>query len=287
MIMGLPGAGKSSLAQGLESRGYARLNRDETGGALRDLLPALERALARDLPRVVLDNTYVTRKSRAEVIRAARKQGVAVRCLWLTTGVDDAQVNAATRIVKRYGRLPDETELAQLRKQDVSAFLPTVQFRYQRDLEPPDPSEGFAGIDRVAFLRERDGRYVNRAVVVWLDQPAIEPSLAAALREYQADGFKILGLSWQPGIEAGTALRSDVDAQFAELRDRTGLGIEVEYCPHGAGPPRCWCRKPLPGLGVLLIERHKLDPSQCLYLGRGPQDPGFARKLGFTLHSFD
>jgi hypothetical protein len=32
---------------------------------------------------------------------------------------------------------------------------------------------------------------------------------------------------------------------------------------------------------VLLIHRHQLDPARCIYVGAGPQDPGFARKLGF------
>jgi hypothetical protein len=37
----------------------------------------------------------------------------------------------------------------------------------------------------------------------------------------------------------------------------------------------------LPGLGVVFVKRYQLDPSQCIYVGTGPQDPGFARKLGF------
>src|SRR5262245_12625206 len=43
LIMGLPGAGKSTLAQTLVERGYTRLNRDDAGGSLRDLVPDLER----------------------------------------------------------------------------------------------------------------------------------------------------------------------------------------------------------------------------------------------------
>ena len=38
-------------------------------------------------------------------------------------------------------------ELTALRKRDVAAFLPAAQFRAQRELEPPDPSEGFSRID--------------------------------------------------------------------------------------------------------------------------------------------
>jgi histidinol phosphatase-like enzyme len=92
----------------------------------------------------------------------------------------------------------------------------------------------------------------------------------------------VLGLSWQPEIDAGTRSATDAASMFSHLSEHLGFAFDVEYCPHGAGPPRCWCRKPLPGLGVLFIHRYKLDPAQCLYVGAGAQDPGFARKLGFT-----
>ena len=101
------------------------------------------------------------------------------------------------------------------------------------------------------------------------------------LRRYEADGWRVLGLSWQPEIADDTITPVQVDEGFARMRELLGVAIEVEYCPHGAGPPTCWCRKPLPGLGVVFIQRHKLDASQCIYVGAGPQDPGFARRLGF------
>jgi aryl-alcohol dehydrogenase-like predicted oxidoreductase/predicted kinase len=284
LVMGLPGAGKTTLTQRLVADGYQRLNRDEAGGTLRDLLPALDRALAGDRPRIVLDNTYTSRKSRAEVVRAASARGVPVRCTWLSTSVEEAQVNAAWRLVSRYGKLPAGDELAALRKRDVAAFLPTVQFRYQRELEPPDASEGFSRIDVVPFERRWDPAHVNRAVIVWCDEEFLREAGARGpiLRRYRDEGWHVLGLSWQPEIEAGTRSAADVDAAFASANQRLGFALEVEHCPHGAGPPRCWCRKPLPGLGVLLIHRHRLDPARCLYVGSGPQDPGFARKLGFT-----
>jgi histidinol phosphatase-like enzyme len=180
----------------------------------------------------------------------------------------------------------------------VAAFAPTAQFRYQREFEPPDPSEGFARIDVVPFERRWPPGFANRALIIWGDgvlyrsrsgrqRPATADDMevfadrADLLRRYQADGWKLLGLSWQPDIAESAVSPVDVDAAFARMRELLGVEIEVAYCPHGGGPPTCWCRKPLPGLGVVFIYRHALDPSRCLYVGAGPQDLGFARRLGF------
>lgn len=274
LVMGLPAAGKSTLAKTLVADGYVRLNRDEAGGSLRGLTGDLDSALNAGHQRIVLDNTYVTRQSRAAVIRAAAQHDVPVRCVWLTTSLDEAQVNAVTRLIERYGRLPDEQELAALRKTDVNAFPPTVLFRYQRELEPPDESEGFARVDRVTFERRANPAHVKGAVIAWIDDPA---KLAALVPL----GSAFLVFSWQPSIADGVRSRADVEAAFSAAAARAGLSIDFDCCPHGTGPPRCWCRKPLPGLGVAAIYRHQLDPARCLYIGNGSLDPGFARKLGF------
>jgi histidinol phosphatase-like enzyme len=110
----------------------------------------------------------------------------------------------------------------------------------------------------------------------------IDEALAASLDRDRENGHLILGLSWQPEIADGTRTAAEAAAVFERMNQLVGFPIEVEYCPHPAGPPSCWCRKPLPGLGVLLIHRHRLDPAQCVYVGGGAADPGFARKLGFS-----
>jgi aryl-alcohol dehydrogenase-like predicted oxidoreductase/histidinol phosphatase-like enzyme/predicted kinase len=299
LIMGLPGAGKSTAARSFVDLGYARLNRDEDGGSLRGLLPALDRLIESGCSRIVLDNTYVSRKSRAALIQAAAKWGLAVRCVWLATTLEEAQVNAVSRIVSTYGRLLGPEEMREAVKQDISAFGPAVQFRYQRDLEPPDLAEGFSRIDIQAFARARDATFTNRAVIVWCDgvltrgrgpsesdpksgsDPDSYEERGAVLRRFAANGWRVLGVGWQPGISQTIVTAEQVDARYARMQERLGVQMDILYCPHGGGPPVCWCRKPLPGLGVVLIERHRLDPSQCLYVGNGPQDPGFARRLGF------
>ena len=284
LIMGLPGAGKSRLAERFVADGYVRLNRDDAGGSLRALTVALDRELERGVSRLVLDNTYVTRRSRAAVIMAAQPHGARVRCVHLATSVDEAQVNAVWRLIERYGHLPGDDELARLRKRDVAAFPPTVQFRYQRELEPPDPGEGFSAIEVVPFERRRDATFTNRAVFIWSDDGALVEREAARLGDHQAQGVPIFVLSWQPEIAAGTRRQAEVDAHFDSIRERTGLLFELACCPHGAGPPRCWCRKPLPGLPVSLVIRDRLDAAQCVFIGEGAQDRGLARKLGSRFH---
>ena len=144
-----------------------------------------------------------------------------------------------------------------------------------------------------------DPAQTNRALLIWCDDVLVRsrsgrraPSsvddleVVAGTREvlqrYQRDGWRLLGMSWQPDVADGAMTAAQVEACFDRVREQLDVPIDIAYCPHAAGPPICWCRKPLPGLGVAFIQRYALDPSQCLYVGSGPQDPGFARRLGFA-----
>ena len=300
LIMGLPAAGKSTLAQSFTQQGYTRLNRDETGGSLRGLASRLAAIVAPGTTRLVADNTFVTRQARAPMLDAAGRAGLRVRGLWLTTGIDDAQTNAVSRMLLRYGRLLEPAEMRQFSARDPGVFPPGVLFRYQRELELPEPSEGFAEIEHVPFVRRRDPAWSNRAVIVKadgvlrrsraghrtplsaddLDVPA---DAAEVLGRFARDGCAIIALGWRPEIAEGTMTTEAAAAIDALMAARLGIPIEVLDCLHPAGPPICWCRKPLPGLGMLCVHRHRLDPGRCLYVGAGPQDPLFARRCGFEV----
>ena len=201
-------------------------------------------------------------------------------------------------MVMKYGRLLAPDEMRKTVKRDVNAFAPGAQFRVQRELEPPDSSEGFSRIDTMPFERTHDSSMTNKALIVWCDDVLIRSrsgarapvsaddvdvlaDRAAVLRRHHDEGWRLLGLAWRPEIEDKTMTSEQAEASFARTRELLGVPIEVLFCPHRGGPPVCWCRKPLPGLGVVFIQRHQLDPAQCIYVGAGPQDPGFARRLGF------
>jgi histidinol phosphatase-like enzyme len=150
----------------------------------------------------------------------------------------------------------------------------------------------------MGFVRVRDQSFVNRAVIIWCDgvlwrsrsgervpvndaDTEVDDEKAERLSRLERGGWRILGLSWQPEVGQGTKSREQVDAATAELRARLGVSLDLVYCTHPTGPPVCWCRKPLPGLGMILVHRHRLNAAASVYVGFGPQDPGLARKLGF------
>jgi aryl-alcohol dehydrogenase-like predicted oxidoreductase/histidinol phosphatase-like enzyme/predicted kinase len=298
LVMGLAGAGKSDLAAELVERGYVRLNRDEAGGSLAGLLAPLAETLAAGKRHVVLDNTYLSRASRNAVIETAWRHRVPVRCLWLDTPIEQAQTNAVLRLFARHGRLLEPDELKRAARRDPGTFGPQVQWRQQRELDPPEMEEGFESIERREFVRRAVPGRSARAVVLWCDgvlrasrsgaarpvsadDVALLPGRAETLRAWHDRGYALLGIAWHPEIAAGQRTVAEADAIEEKTRDLLGVPFEALYCTHADGPAVCWCRKPLPGLGVALIERHALDPTQSIYVGADASDASLARRVGF------
>jgi len=227
------------------------------------------------------------------VIETAWAHRVPVRCVWLQTSLEDAQVNVVQRMLSRYGTLLGAAELARAARDDPGALSPGALFRHRRELEPPDVSEGFVRVDTVRFERRRPGEFRNRALIFWYDgvvrrsrsgartptspdDVEVLPGRREAIRRHLDGGWLVLGVSWQPEI-AGATTAGAVEATFARTHELLGAQIDVVYCPHGDGPAVCWCRKPLPGLGVVLVERHRLDATRSVYVGRDASDQAFAR----------
>ena len=269
--MGIPGAGKSRVAEQYGSRGHLRLNRDERGGTLRALADELEKALASGARRVVLDNTYATRASRSHVIDAAARHGAGVRCVWLDTPLAQAQVNMVERILEQLGTLPTPEALKEAGRSRPGLMAPTSQMRMLRELEPPGDDEGFASIERVPFSRApRAGR-----AGVFVAASALRTSCGDEAVGAVDRASPHLLFDWLPD---GSPRDLD-DAAVALSSVASGI-VERAVCPHGAGPPACWCRPPLPGLPLAFARAHGVDPARSVLIGTSSAHRTLATTLG-------
>jgi AAA domain len=270
-VMGVPGAGKSRVAADYTARGYLRLNRDERGGSLRDLAAALDEELASGTRRVVLDNTYLTRAARNEVIEVAGRHGTPVRCIWLETTLAQAQVNLVERLLERLGSLPVPEQLRELARREPGLLAPTSQMRAFRELEPPSADEGFAGVEHVRFVRAvSSGRTGVVVAARALREPGWEDAIA--LGDRQAPH---LVYDWDP--DAG---REVLDTAAERLAAEVTGPVHAALCPHQAGPPACWCRPPLPGLPLAFAREHGIDLARSALVGSAPAHRTLATTLG-------
>ncbi len=271
LVMGIPGAGKTRVAEEFVARGYLRLNRDERGGALRELADALDEALASGARRVVLDNTYLTRASRSYVVEAASRHGVPVRCVWLDTPLAQAQVNLVERLLERFDGLPTPDELRAAARREAGVHAPTTQMRTLRELEGPSADEGFATVEQVSFAR---GPGRGRVGVLVAAAALAQPGWEDALRQVELTAPHLL-FDWSPDGSV---------EQLAEPAARLAAAVtgpvETALCPHGGGPPTCWCRPPLPGLVVAFARAHDVDPARSTVVGTTPAHRTLAATLG-------
>ena len=287
IVMGMPGAGKTAVARELETTGFERLNRDALGGALTDLVPRLDKLLADGQRRVVLDNTYPSRKSRNEVIGAAWQRGVPARCIWLTTDVANAQINSIHRMIEVHGSLPTPEEIRERTKKDPRYLLPDAQFRYERTLEPPTLDEGFVSIETRAFVRARAAGD-RRALILDFDDligrgtPVLRPDEVAieATRRDMLSGGLLFIHAWRPQVARKETTLADVDACFTRMREQVGVDAAFACCPHDAGPPVCWCRKPIPGSVIEFALRRRVALEQSVVVGTAAADRTMAGRIG-------
>ena len=298
LLMGIQGAGKSELVHSYVDRGYARLNRDFVGGKVDDLTGHLQRLLLEGQQRVVLDNTYPTRISRAAIVRMAHSAGIPVRCRFLETSIDDARINVVHRILDRYERLLGPADMKELAKTDPNLPPPIALQRWQESFERPEWDEGFSAIDSIPFVRRKSNDHTGKGLLLDVDgtlrttrsgeiyprnadDVELLPNRRETLLRWISEGYSLFFVSNQSGISSGKLSQADAESAFQRTAELLELPVsEMAYCPHPAFPVGCFCRKPLPGLGVYLIRKYKLDTEQLVMVGDMDSDAGFARGIG-------
>lgn len=318
IVMGIQGAGKSTIVTTYTLNGYTRFNRDELGGNLESLNKKVEAAINDGTSKIVMDNTYGTKEQRAEVIKLAKKHGFGVKCVWMKTSIEDAQFNVSRRILQiadmaldrerecpphiTYGWISPEQVLGPdcTKKIKGVGVIPVIAlFSYKKTFQKPTTDEGFYAIEEVEFERVMDkNRYSGKAILLDYDgtlrdtisgdkfptKPSdikILPNRRETLARYEKQGYKLLGVSNQSGVEKGVFTFDEAVACFEKTNELLDFKIDYKFCPHHSFPIRCFCRKPMPGLGVYFIEKYGLDPKQCIMVGNATSDKTFAERSGF------
>lgn len=298
VVMGIQGAGKSELVSQYVTAGYVRINRDEEGGRLEDLIPLLRQHLSEGRQRVVLDNTYPTRLSRMPIIAAAREFGIPARCRHLDTPLAEAHFNIALRMVAKYGTPLGPDEMKLFRKVDPTLPPPMALVKWLAGFEPPGLDEGFASIERIPFQRRFDPSHTGKGLLLDVDgtlrrtisgevyprhpdDVLLLPNRREVLSRWVADGYQLFFVSNQSGIAAGRVSHPLAQQAFYRTAALLNLPVtEISYCPHPSQPVGCFCRKPMPGLGVYLMQRHKLSRDHLIMVGDMDSDAHFAAGIG-------
>lgn len=191
------------------------------------------------------------------------------------------------------------------KSKDVGVYPPVVIYKYRKSFETPTAQEGFTTVEKLKFTRIMDkDTYTNKALILdydgtlrktksgekypkTLEDIEILPHRTEKLKEYQEKGYILLGFSNQSFVSKGEITEEGAHECFTYTNKMLGVAIEYQFCPHPAFPQLCYCRKPMPGMGVHFIEKHKLDPSQCIMVGDMKTDNTFADRCGFQFIKAD
>ena len=212
--------------------------------------------------------------------------------------IDEAYANVVLRILERYGKLLGPDELKALAKDDPNLPPPAAMARWAASFEAPHADEGFSAVEAIPFVRRVDPQVTGKGLLLDVDgtlrktrsgeifprdpdDVELLPGRREVLKRWVDEGYRLFFVSNQSGVASETVTRAAVDACFARTVELLGLPVaEVAYCPHPAFPAGCFCRKPLPGLGVALIQRHQLAREHMWMVGDMDSDRDFARALG-------
>lgn len=294
LLSGFPASGKSTVAQNYVDQGFFRLNRDNVGGKVDDLLPELNKLLFAG-KNVVMDNTYPTKASRSGAIKVAKDNKVKVKSILMNTSFEDAQFNACLRMIEKTGKILNPDEHAN----DPNLFPIVVLYKYKKEFEKPSISEGFDEVEVKEFIRHYPSNWINRAAIFDFDgtlrshagkekfpvmpsEVRAIKSRAAKIKEFEKEGYILLGVSNQSGIAKGLVTEANAIACFDETLNQLGVKFkEVLFCPHKVPPISCYCRKPNLGNAVKLIVKYKLSRAESFYVGDMTSDRTFAERSGF------
>lgn len=295
MVVGCPGAGKSTHTKDLVDQGYISLNRDTEGGTIVALLSKME-ALLQSGKDVVLDNLFTTAEIRKPFIELAKRYNVDISCLLMDTSIEEATFNVVQRAIGLIGKFPTPEAIKAAKHTNI--FPPVVLFKYKKEFQKPDVSEGFSKVEVIKFVRKDDPTFTNKAIILDYDgtlrecingnekypitkeQIKILPKRKEIIQAYKDKGYILLGMSNQSGIHKKELSNELAHELFKYTNELLGIDIEYNFCPHQSAPISCYCRKPMSGKFVEMMIKHKLDRKNVIMVGDFTSDATFAKRSG-------
>jgi HAD superfamily hydrolase (TIGR01662 family) len=232
------------------------------------------------------------------VVAAAYAHGVPVRCIHLQIPLPEAHANIVLRNLAKYGRLLGPDDMKLLVKTDATLPPPAALGRWVKSFEAPSLQEGYASVDVVEFVRDVDPTHTEKGLLLDVDGTVrktrsgdiypknaddveLLPGRREVLQRWIDDGYQLFFVSNQSGIASGKLTHEGAQAAFLRTIELLDLSVTaVMYCPHPAFPVGCYCRKPMPGLGVYLMQRHRLAREHLVMVGDMDSDAAFAAGLG-------
>ena len=131
----------------------------------------------------------------------------------------------------------------------------------------------FPELSKAVFL-DKDGTLIRDVPYnADPDQVLFEAGVFEGLTELQADGYKLVIISNQPGIALGRFTQNQLDLliqYFYKIFEEKSLTLSgFYYCPHlpASATESCVCRKPEPGMLTAAAETLNIDLAQSWMIG--------------------
>lgn len=141
---------------------------------------------------------------------------------------------------------------------------------------------------RKAIFLDRDGVLIQeRGDYTWLlEDLKINQGVVEALQNFSKQGYLLIVISNQAGIDKGLYSKQDADYLHLHISRHLGMnGItiaEYYYCPHHPTVGNCICRKPDSFLLEKAMARFNIDASKSYFIGDADRDIEAGMKAGVT-----
>lgn len=314
LVCGIQGSGKTYLSKKLCNK-YNREKNIVTylsheSPLYKNILDNLKFGECKNI--IIVDGVYSTSISRLTLVNSIKDKSKNAKVfnsyIYYSDPkyFDDYIINVLRRQYRIYNEIfMDSHDIKSNIKanKDSQVFPIAAMFQSRKRFETPTKDEPFAKILTFHHIPVYDSSYSNSALILDYDGTLrkssgekvyptkvedilIKDNVCEILQNSKAN--HILGISNQSGIakgEFGDTLEISkvcIDNIFKHTNNLLGKHIDFYYCHHRSGIPTCYCRKPQVGLAVLLIEKYKLDPTKCTFVGDMKTDETLANRIGFN-----